>query len=366
MRPISLCFYLLLLSAVVIACTDSGIEEVSWSPPSDTIQPTTSMRDPPLTNTPTPYPIVTLTPMVQQTVTTTPTLQPTETNTPTPDPTETSEPTPIGGGSRIAFTSNRDGNFEIYIMNSDGSNQTRLTNSPDADDFFPVLYHGGEALLFWSHSDVEPTFIRLCWVMSDGSEEGIFIENVGSYSAISSLGLVAITIYDDFGHRDIGGVSLGGGEIVQLTDHPGDDTMPSWSPDGKTISFVSNRDGLGTAHIYLMDWDGENQRRLTENDMIEIEPAWSPDGSRIAFTVVDENEDSNIYIIDTDGTNLYQLTNGENSYNEHPVWSPDGKMIAFWSNRTGNFEIFAVRTDGSGLVNLTNNPADDENPTWSK
>jgi TolB protein len=318
---------------------------------------TQTAQAPTATLTFTPSPTSTVTPTA--TKTTTPT--PTHTSTLTPIPLT---PTPFGGGSKIAFTSNRDGNFEIYIMNSDGSNPRRLTDSPTTEDWFPAFFPDGKMLLYWSYSEAPPLIRRLSWMRADGSEQGIFADNVGGYSAVSVDGLVALmTVTETGGYDIVRGVSAVVGEVVQLTNHPDDDGDPSWSPDGKTIAFVSFRDGA--PHIYLMDWDGGNQRRLTNSDMNELEPDWSPDGSTIAFMSGDDTK-SNIYIVNSDGTNIRTLTAEDSNYNANPVWSPDGTMIAFCSNRTGNPEILVVKIDGSGLINLTNNPGKDENPSWSK
>jgi TolB protein len=173
-------------------------------------------------------------------------------------------------------------------------------------------------------------------------------------------------IYTEDGGADIGVARVDGSNFVRLTDDPGKDMDPCWSPDGRMIAFVSDRDGPN--HIYLMNRDGSNQHRLTDSFLVnEGEPAWSPDGSTIAFSIVDETDTSNIYLINPDGTNFRPLTEEVGSYNENPVWSPDGTMVAFWSNRTGNRDIFAINVDGSGLINnLTNHPGDDENPSWFK
>jgi TolB protein len=112
-----------------------------------------------------------------------------------------------------------------------------------------------------------------------------------------------------------------------------------------------------------MDLDGGNQRRLTALDLPQLEADWSPDGSRIAF-VSGDNQNTNIYLINADGTGLQQLTDSP-GYNEGPVWSPDGTIIAFWSDRSGNREIYAMRADGTGLLQLTDDPAQDENPAWA-
>lgn len=305
----------------------------------------------------TPTPINTVVPTMTRTPN--PTITPTLTLTPT----QTPVPTPRGGGSPIAFSTDRDGNWEIYRMDSDGANPTRLTTSPSASDWFPKFSLDGQLLLYWSYTE-EPFSIVLRWLQSKGSE-GEFASNVAPYASFAPDGkAIAMTTYNGENNMDIGVGSVLGGEFQPLTSSPTNDYQPAWSPDGRTIAFVSERDG--TPYIYLMHADGKNQRRLTSSDEPELEPAWSPDGTKIAFMSSQGMLLSNIYIVNSDGTSLHALTKEVAGYNENPVWSPDGTMLAFWSDRTGNHEIFIIKSDGTGLVNLTNHPAADENPSWSK
>jgi len=139
--------------------------------------------------------------------------------------------------------------------------------------------------------------------------------------------------------------------------------------EGK-IAFVSDRDGYG--EIYVMDPDGKNQIRLTNNDSKDVSPSFSPDGSKIAFV---SDRDSyrdrygevyirNVYIMNVDGSEQVNLTNNP-AIEEDPSFSPDGKKIAFASNRDGNYEIYIMNVDGSEQVRLTKNPAGDEWPCFS-
>ena len=143
---------------------------------------------------------------------------------------------------------------------------------------------------------------------------------------------------------------------VRLTDNPVLDRGPSWSPDGKRIAFVSNRDH-GYDRIYVMDSDGGNLTRLTR-DSTNRHPAWSPDGRKIAFT-----RGTQVYVMDTDGQNLVQLT--YISYNRQPAWSPDGKRIAFVSSRDGGPDIYAMDENGSNQERRTGNLELKGSPAWS-
>ena len=160
----------------------------------------------------------------------------------------------------------------------------------------------------------------------------------------------------------------------RLTNNPNDDNSPSWSPDGKRIAFESDRDGHGPFHfeIYVMDADGGNPQNLTNDPNSDSAPSWSPDGKRIVFASNrDGNRDGNrenyeIYVMDADGKNTRRLTNNRVD-DKSPSWSSDGKRIVFSSDKKGNhenYEIYVMDADGGNPRNLTNHPEDDEDPAW--
>jgi hypothetical protein len=173
---------------------------------------------------------------------------------------------------RIAFTSNRDGNWEIYVMNADGSGVTRLTNNPAEDDL-PSWSPDGRRIAFASNRD---------------------------------------------GNREIYVMNADGSGQINLTNNPAYDGVPSWSPDGRRIAFVSNRDG--NREIYVMNADGSGQINLTNNPAYDDLPSWSLDGRRIAFV---SNRDGNreIYVMNADGSGVTRLTNNP-AWDEWPAWSP--------------------------------------------
>ena len=152
-----------------------------------------------------------------------------------------------------------------------------------------------------------------------------------------------------------------GSNRTRLTQNEVDDTWPSWSPDGRKIVFVSERDG--NQEIYLMDAQGSRPVNLSRNQAPDAGPSLSPDGSRIVFT---SRRDGNweIYMMDADGSDQAGMTfNQEPDY--APAWSPDGTKIAFASERDGNLEIYVMNAGGSGEVRVTYDEATDTSPAWS-
>jgi Tol biopolymer transport system component len=154
-----------------------------------------------------------------------------------------------------------------------------------------------------------------------------------------------------------------------------DDVAPVWSPDGRRIAFVSLRDtvlgkwGLGNGSIYVMDFDpytgegGGNVQQLTDDAGNEGWPTWSADGQRVAFHS-DRSGNWDIWVVNVDGSGLTNLTNqpGDDRY---AAWSRDGKKIAFTSKRGGNQDVWVMNADGSNPVNLTNAEGRDRYPMWA-
>ena len=166
---------------------------------------------------------------------------------------------------------------------------------------------------------------------------------------------IAFTCWRD-GNYEICVMDGDGGNEVRLTDNPAKDHEPSWSPDGTRIAF--NRDH----HIYVMDSDGRNLIELTGASG-GSEPAWSPDGTKIAFTRYQALK-RQIWVMDADGGNQVQLTQWGENYN--PAWSADSNRIAFVTRkRHDGHEIYAMDSDGSNQVRLTHDSEEKENPSWS-
>jgi Tol biopolymer transport system component len=267
---------------------------------------------------------------------------------------------------RIAFQSNRDGNYEIYVMNADGSRQTRLTKNSTFDGN-PSWSPNGQMIAFQSNRDGRSEI----YVMhADGSGQTRLTRNP-SYDGAPTWSRDGKRIAfrsDRAGRAEIYVMNADGSGQTNLTRNPANDVEPTWSPDGKMIAFRSDRDGY--AQIYAMNADGSDQIRISPGGDSEVIappatdafPAWSPDGERIAF---DHNIPGNaeIYVMNADGSDRRPLTD-DPAPNGGPTWSPTGQQIAFRSSRNGNPEIYVMNADGSGQTRLTNNAGADHRPDW--
>ena len=149
-----------------------------------------------------------------------------------------------------------------------------------------------------------------------------------------------------------------GPALVRLTNNIADDRQPDVSPDGRTIVFVTNRDGEKD-EIYAMDADGGDLRNLTQNPANDRSPAWSPDGKRIAFES-DRRGTQEIFVMNADGSLPIPLAPGGRA-----AWSPDGKRLAFQRSVDHHSEIFAIDAAGGEAKRLTFDQGFDGDPSWS-
>jgi len=257
--------------------------------------------------------------------------------------------------SRIAFVSDRDGDFEIYRMNADGSGQTNLTNH-SGQDYEPAWSPDRTKIAFVSSRDGN---YEIYVMNADGTGQTRLTNNgVGDFDpAWSPDGVKIAWASDRDGNYEIYVMNADGTGQTRLTNNGAGETYPAWSPDGAKIAFTSDRDG--NEEIYVMNANGTGQARLTNNPAHDSDSTWSPDGTKIAF---DYGWD--IYVMNADGSGQTRLTDNP-ALDVYPAWSPGGSKIAFMSNRDGNYEIYVMNADGTGQHNLTNDEAYDREPAWA-
>ena len=229
-------------------------------------------------------------------------------------------------GKQIAFTSFRDDNAEIYVMNADGSNVRRITDHP-AFDNYPVFSPDGTQIAFQSNRENERSEIYLQNLEGD---------------------LPPVKIASHYGETGI---------------HP-----KCWSPDGTQILFWNTQNGK--AQIVLSNIEPYPARLVLGDEKADLNfPRLAPDGKRILYEarLADRRIELRLTDLETKKTTTVYKTAPD--YPPHyllaPAWSPDGQKIAFGDRSGGNSEVFVMNADGRGLQNLTNDPLPDSNPVFS-
>ncbi|MCQ1536672.1 PGF-pre-PGF domain-containing protein [Methanosarcina sp. KYL-1] len=255
-------------------------------------------------------------------------------------------------GSKILYSFLIDDlNCNIWVMNADGSAETRLTGFEDSP-----LQFGRHEYGTWS-----PTGSKIAYVASlddieayvitmnaDGSDKQVIAGPVEmcyiNYPAWSpDASKIAFATDPLVTERYIGIVNSDGSGLITipngfLTSCTQSWQSQVWSPDGSKILYSS--DESGNEDIYIINADGTGKTRLTTDAGDEHDPRFSPDGSRILF-VSGWGGNSDIWVMDADGSNKVQLTT-DTAYDSDPMWSPDGTKIAFSSDRNGNFDIWVM------------------------
>jgi Tol biopolymer transport system component len=273
------------------------------------------------------------------------------------------------GSEQLVFDSTRGGVYrDLYIINSDGFDLSRLTRG-EADSFAGPFSPDGTRIVYTAFglttSDIMVIDADPLAGTGDGSPVNLTNtpDTDEGFPAWAPDGTkIAFTTRRD-GNNEIYLMDADGANLIRLTDNPADDFAPAWSPDGAQIAFVSDRDReAGIYDLYIMNADGSGVTRLTDDKAIDYTPAWSPDGMRIAFRSHHDGP-ADIYVISVDGSGLANLTNSA-ADEWAPAWSPDGMRIAFQTNRDGNWEVYVMNADGTGAKNLTQSSADDQLPFW--
>ena len=154
-------------------------------------------------------------------------------------------------------------------------------------------------------------------------------------------------------------VTLDGSEKSRLPSNSS--TTPAWAPDGKRL-VAFDEEAIRIRIVRIADGHVEVTLPKSGNN-----PAWSPDGRTIAFQGDGTEDLLRIFLVGADGRGLRQLTTmpGGSEGEAVAAWSPDGRSIAFGSDRDGDWEIYTVRADGTGLRQITDNSVNDDSPSWS-
>jgi Tol biopolymer transport system component len=231
------------------------------------------------------------------------------------------EPAWSPDGTQIAFSSRREGTFDIYVMKADGSDTRRLTSTKQHDSH-PSFAPDGQQIVFGRDGDI---FV----MRADGSNQ----------------------------HR--------------ISDPLSEEVEPSWSPDGEWIAYVRRTPGTPVREIWLAHPNGSDRHKVTNFVTTIAGPAWSPDSKRIAFSGALEGTVYDIYSVGSGGKGLHRHTQSTEDAFE-PAWSPDGSTIAFMRDgaivtidQTGNTEEITNRDNNDSSPAWNPEPAQDEQSSGS-
>jgi TolB protein len=229
---------------------------------------------------------------------------------PPPPPTLSATPPPtkehIG---RLIFTCTRGDYNQLCLINADGTDFQQLTNV-NANNYYPVFSPLGGSIVYASN------------------------QNGGVFDLF-------LFVFD-------------GSRLIRLTKNIGNVVSPSFSPDGKKILFA-NRAGEGPTSLWTVDNTGENANLLYAGPNTIVAADWSPDGKTIAFAMaVKSQEDYEVFLMNSDGTNAIQLTNGLPGIGGSLDWSPDGRYLLIYAGAQGDKNIFKIDVQAKTATQLTN------------
>ena len=229
-------------------------------------------------------------------------------------------------GTKIAWSSDRDGNFEIYVMDADGSNVTQLTTDSGltprwSSDGQRIAYtRGGSIIVMNADGSDREVVLEAARSPDEPCQAGGFpggwspdSTRILYYAAVPAAGTAASL-------GVVCAVTVDGSEVTALVSEPPVlNVEPVWSPDGKFVAFRSIRDGNND--VYVVNLEDGSEQRLTEFEGLDIEPEWSPDGEWIAFASNREDVTTDLYIMRADGSDVRRLTE-DPAKDSYPVWSP--------------------------------------------
>ncbi len=258
----------------------------------------------------------------------------------------------------IAYVKKSSGKKEIHIMDYDGHNSYRLTYD-ESIALSPDWSPKGDRLAFTSYRDRNPDVYMVDLKERSYVRVSGFI-GLNTTPAFSPDGKTLALTLSKSGNPEIYLLDLEGGELTRLTRNSRADTSPTWSPNGRELAFVSDRSGY--PQIYVVDREGVNLRRLTYNGYNNTSPVWSPQGDKIAYVSMVRGR-GEIYTIHPTGTGLQRLT--FDGGNEDPCFSPGGRYLAYSCNQAGRRDIYLMRANGSGKKRVTFGGGDNTAPAWS-
>ena len=270
--------------------------------------------------------------------------------------------TPKSDAGRLLFHSNRAGNYDIYMLDIETGEVSRLTDSPD-HEIEPALSPDGTRIAF-ARTRFNPRGQDIYVMNTEGADpERITYmkDSIAMCPDWSPDGDEIIFYATRASHFHLFAVSPERGEVREIPSSPQNDMMPDWSPDGTRIVFASDREGRG--ELYVMSPDGSNLQRLTDSMMDEWRPRWSPDGNYIVFQG-NYTGHWELYLLNIETGEIERLTDGSEESRE-PYWSGDGRLIYYAHEEQGGYNLYVLDLEQRISRQLTNTPGvEDGYPVW--
>ena len=275
---------------------------------------------------------------------------------PTPTPVHNgSLPVVSPDGSRIAFTSDRGGADDLFVIGADGSNERQLTHTAEAEG--NLAWPAAARQILFSVFKEEHS--RLFGIDPDGKNQRELANVPGRAPTLSPDGRRVLYMAGAWTATRLMISAIDGSNARQITDGSSIAWNNHWSPNGKQIAFTGRNDPKSELAVFVMNADGSSRRQVTHVPAEEGGaqwPVWSPNGRQLAVQVNNraQKNSAHIWIIDVATGAARKLAAHTEAYlDETPSWFPDGKRIAFQSNRTGRMEIWVMNVDGSGQRKVT-------------
>lgn len=261
----------------------------------------------------------------------------------------------------------RDGNYEVYSMSAAGEHVTNLTNHQSSDYAFSATQ--GRLIFHSDRSGNDEIYLR------EANGKAINLTNHASGDRLGNASPDGkrLVFNSDRDHEapELYVMNIDGSSVKRLTNNANYEDAASWSPDGKRIIFsrdikpeTETDPGIpSNGEIFVMDADGKNEKRLTDRPGFDGGPQFSPDGKKIAFYGRGDGNFLDLFLMNADGSGLENLTQDElEDYS--PSWSPDGKWIAYTSGNSSNYDVWIIEVATKKKTRLTTDPKRDESPFW--
>ena len=275
---------------------------------------------------------------------------------------------------QVAYMTNANLNYDLALLDLRTRLSVALTDTQGQNERYPAWSPDGERLIF--HSDPDRNY-DLFLIDRDGDNRqamalsaGLFPFNEAMADFSPAGDLIAFHAGVDGLDYNIFLSPADGSDFMPVTSGDGDYLYATFSPDGDQLAFVHFDQQVGFSVLYIISTQAAQMapavapRQAVAVAIDVFFPAWSPDGRSIAY-VSDNNGLDDVFLLDLETQEMINLTPNTPLSNErHPSWSPDGEYLVFASDRAGTYDLYQMTSDGQDVRRLTSDPADEAAPSW--